>query len=133
MEIDTIINKLKIKYYKALIKSLNKSNTTYDWLNNYVEQLKTEDKHMYSDKSLYTKPWSKLNAIHKILKIKEFVENLKINSEKERTKLKDELISLVKAKVLTKKEKVKYDENNGKISSIVNLQYKDNKYFYQQD
>lgn len=87
-------------------------------------------KQIFSDEELYKKPWVKLNSIHKILKIKEFVNNLKINSEKERTELKEELVTLVKTKILTKKEKVKYDEVNGKIISLTNLEYKNGKYYY---
>jgi hypothetical protein len=87
-------------------------------------------KQIFSDDTLYKKSWTKLNAIHKILKIKEFVNNLKINSEKERIQLRDDLIELIKLKVLTKKEKVSYDEINGKIISLVDLQYKDGKYYY---
>ena len=90
-------------------------------------------KQIFSDDSLYKKSWTKLNAIHKILKIKEFVNNLKINSEKERFQLRDDLIELIKLKVLTKKEKVSYDEINGKIISLVNLQYKNGKYYYLND
>jgi hypothetical protein len=37
---------------------------------------------------------------------------------------------LVKNKILSKKEQVKYDEINGKIISLVNLQYTDNKYHF---
>ena len=90
-------------------------------------------KQIFSDDSLYKKSWTKLNAIHKILKIKEFVNNLKINSEKERFQLRDDLIELIKLKVLTKKEKVSYDEINGKIISLVDLQYKNGKYYYLND
>lgn len=92
---------------------------------------KTENhKQIFADDDLYKKPWQKLNSIHKILKVKEFVNNLKMDSEKDRIKLKDELVCLIKEKILTKKEKVKYDEVNGKIISLPNLQYKNGKYFY---
>ena len=53
-----------------------------------------------------------------------------MDSEKDRVKLKDELVVLIKEKILTKKENVKYDEVNGKIISLPNLQYKNGKYFY---
>ena len=79
---------------------------------------------------MYKKPWNKLNPIHKVLKIKEFINNLTNISDDEKDKLKEELIQLVKTKVLYKKEKVNYDENNGKIISLINLQYKNNKYIY---
>ena len=82
------------------------------------------------EENLYNKSWSKLNAIHKIIKIKEFVNNIKIDNINDKEKLKDELVDLVKSKILTKKDKITYDEENGKIISIKNLQYKDGKYFY---
>ncbi len=129
-----------------------------DWLNKHIEDLskknqeeknsdtltekkkdqsyqlhtsETENhKQIFYDDDLYKKPWVKLNSIHKILKIKEFVNNLKINSEKDRSELKDELVTLIKTKILTKKEKVNYDEVTGKIISLTNLQYKNGKYYY---
>ncbi len=158
MELDLITNKLDLKYYKGLQSFLNKNGTNLEWLNEFIEELskkiqddknsetqtekkkdqtthslssETENhKQIFSDEELYKKPWVKLNSIHKILKIKEFVNNLKINSEKERTELKEELVTLIKTKILTKKEKVKYDEVNGKIISLTNLQYKNGKYYY---
>jgi hypothetical protein len=158
MELDLITNKLDLKYYKGLRYFLSKNGIELDWLNEYIEILckkiqddknsesltekkkeqtyqiqssETENhKQIFSDEELYKKPWVKLNSIHKILKIKEFVNNLKIDSEQDRVALKDELVTLVKIKILTKKEKVKYDEVNGKIISLTNLQYKNCKYFY---
>ena len=53
-----------------------------------------------------------------------------MNSEKDKIKLKDKLVELIKEKKLTKKENVIYDEINGKIISLPNLQYKDGNYFY---
>jgi hypothetical protein len=85
---------------------------------------------IFSDEDLYKKSWIKLNAIHKILKVKEFVNGLKIESEQDRVKLRDELVDLIKTKVLTRKDKVNYDEINGKIISLTNLQYKNGKYYY---
>jgi hypothetical protein len=152
MDINTLSTKLEIKYYKSIIDNLSKNNINYIWLNKHLDKLNdhldkkeiitetctekniiTESNHnqIFNDDDLYKKSWSKLNSIHKILKIKEFVNNLKINSEEERTNLKDELTSLIKSKVLTNKDKIKYDEVNGKIISLVNLQYKNGKYFYQ--
>ena len=113
-------------------KSENKSDKSDKLdLNTTIES--DNHKQIFSDDTLYKKSWTKLNAIHKILKIKEFVNNLKINSEKERIQLRDDLIELIKLKVLTKKEKVNYDEVNGKIISLVNLQYKNEKYYYSND
>lgn len=156
MDIEIINSKLEIKYYKNILQSLDKIDVDEPWLNSHLKNLydqlpsesklsetvtekkkeinsssETENhKQIFADDDLYKKSWQKLNSIHKILKIKEFVNNLKMDSEKEKIKLKDELVNLIKDKILTKKEKVKYDEVNGKIISLPNLQYKNGNYFY---
>lgn len=157
MELDLMQKKLELKYYKSILSNINSSDSNFEWLQDYCDKLsnklndckdkfsesqtekKTDNyspiesdnhKQIFSDEDLYKKPWTKLNAVHKILKIKEFVNNLKINSEKDRAELRDELIDLVKLKVLTKKEKVVYDESIGKIISLSDLQYKNEKYSY---
>jgi len=158
MDIEIINSKLEIKYYKNILQSLDKIDVDEPWLNNHLKNLydelpsesklsetvtekkekvnsssETENhKQIFADDDLYKKSWQKLNSIHKILKVKEFINNLKMDSEKDKIKLKDELVELIKDKVLTKKENVKYDELNGKIISLPNLQYKDGKYFYNQ-
>jgi hypothetical protein len=155
MELDLITSKLDLKYYRGLQYYLNKNGNELEWLNEHINNLtkqlqedknsetqtekkkeqslssETENhKQIFSDEDLYKKPWVKLNSIHKILKIKEFVNSLKFDSEKDRFELREQLVDLVKIKVLTKKEKVKYDEVNGKIISLTNLQYKNGKYYY---
>jgi hypothetical protein len=155
MDIELINNKMEIKYYKSLVNSLKKMEINEIWLNNHLQNLydklpqenklsetNTEKKDLnsssetdnhkqiFADGDLYKKSWQKLNSIHKILKIKEFVNNLKMNSEKDKIKLKDKLVELIKEKKITKKENVIYDEINGKIISLPNLQYKDGNYFY---
>ena len=146
MDIDTIINKLELKYFLSLNTTLGKNNSQILWLNNHINKLNgivnndTETQlikknesivsNIITDENLYNKSWSKLNAIHKNIKIKEFVNNIKIDNNNDKDKLKEELIDLVKAKILTKKDKINYDEENGKIISIKNLQYKDGKYYY---
>ncbi len=157
MELEIIKRKLEIKYYKSILSEIGESDNDFSWLKTHSDKLmdklnsdkeklsetqtekkqdsmspiETENhKQIFSDEDLYKKPWPKLNAVHKILKIKEFVNNLKINSEVERAQLRDELIDLVKLKILSKKEKVNYDEVNGKIISLSDLQYKNEKYFY---
>jgi len=148
MDISLIKSNLNIKYYESLLYNLSQNNLNYIWLNNYYDSLvninKTDtekiiDTHgeknidisnVDSDKYLYTKSWSKLNVIHKKLKIKEFVNNLQINCDIDRTQLLDKLNELIKLKILTKKDAVNYDEINGKIISLSNLQYNNNKYHY---
>jgi len=156
MDIELINKKMEIRYYKSILQSLEKKEIDEVWLNNHLKKLydqlpqeklsetlnekkeitsssETENhKQIFADEDLYKKSWQKLNSIHKILKVKEFINNLKMDSEKDKIKLKDELVELIKNKVLTKKENVNYDESNGKIISLPNLQYKDGKYFYNQ-
>ena len=77
---------------------------------------------------LYQKPWTKLTPIHKIIKIKEFVNKLLINDEEEKQILKDKLVEMVKNKSLTKKESVNYDSVKSKVVSITKLKYENGKY-----
>ena len=147
MDINIIINKLELKYYTSLNTCLTKNNIIIDWLNYHINKLndvvntetdiqttKKNDNIILNesndDTNLYKKSWSKLNAIHKIIKIKDFVNNIKFDNDNDREKLKDELVELVKTKVLTKKDKIVYDEENGKIISIKNLQYNNGTYSY---
>jgi hypothetical protein len=148
MDISLIKSNLNIKYYESLLYNLSQNDLNYIWLNNYYDSLvninKTDTEKIIdihteknidisnidSDKYLYTKSWSKLNVIHKKLKIKEFVNNLQINCDIERTQLLEKLNELIKLKILTKKDAVNYDEINGKVISLSNLQYNNNKYHY---
>jgi hypothetical protein len=141
MDIDIIVKKLNQNYYKSLIKNLSQNNISYDWLCNhyslidnniYKQNNITDDKKINKqiDENMYKKPWTKLNTIHKNLKMKEFVNNLNISNESDKNKLKDELLELIKNKILSKKENVKYDEENGKIISLVKLEYNNGKYSY---
>ena len=75
---------------------------------------------------LYLKPWSKLTQIHKVIKIKEFVNNLDISNQTEKENFKDKLIDQIKEKKT--KNKINYDETKGKILSISNLSFENNKY-----
>jgi hypothetical protein len=75
---------------------------------------------------LYLKIWSKLTQIHKVIKIKEFVNNLDISNQTEKENLKDKLIDQIKKK--KGKNKINYDETKGKILSISNLSFENNKY-----
>ena len=88
------------------------------------------DSNEYSDDYLYKKPWTKLANIHKIIKVKEFVNKLIINSDESREKLKDSLVELINKKILTKKDMVKYDVTFGRIIGIPKLTFKDGKYYF---
>jgi hypothetical protein len=141
--INNLICQLNIDYYETLSIYLLKSNGDNSWLLKYIDNLnKNKNKNInintntntnnesevLNDDTLYKKSWNKLNVIHKIIKIKEFVNNIKLDNELDKTNLKNKLIELIHNKNLTKKEKVKYDQINGKIISLIDLQYIDGKY-----
>jgi hypothetical protein len=135
-------------YLNNLIKACEKNNINKDLLQKKIESLNKQkqlDKTLtktissqslnnatespqYSDDYLYQKPWTKLTAIHKIIKIKEYVNSLLINIESDKIILKEKLVELVKDKILTKKDSVLYDSTKGKIISIPTLEYKEGKY-----
>lgn len=136
IDFDNLVNIFEINYYNELLKYTN-DNELITEINNIINKysenntLKERNK-VYdnndnntveeSDMSIYyKKSWSKLNKIHKILKIKEFVENSILNKNK-KNELIVLLIELVKNKTLTKKELVDYDEDKCKINSISNLE-----------
>ena len=147
-----IKNQLDILYINNLIKVCDKNNIKTTDLYKKIDDLQKEEHNsetkktliksksapnlsnndspvpQYNDDYLYQKPWTKLTAIHKIIKIKEFVNNLLIDNENDKQALKDILSEMVKNKILTKKEEVSYDPINCKVISISQLKYKDGKY-----
>jgi hypothetical protein len=148
IDFTNIEKSLEILYLNNLIKACEKNNINKDLLQKKIESLNKQkqiDKTLsktvsnqslnnatespqYSDDYLYQKPWTKLTAIHKIIKIKEYVNSLLINIESDKIILKEKLVELVKDKILTKKDSVLYDSTKGKIISIPTLEYKEGKY-----
>ena len=151
--IDTIEKSLEINYLTNLIKACEKNGLNKDLLE-YKKSKLLEDsetnatnikksnsnlslnnsdspsKEQYSDEYLYLKLWTKLSAIHKIIKIKEYVNMLLITNAKDKDELKEKLIELVKNKTITKKDTVLYDSTKGRIISIPNLQFLNGKYIF---
>ena len=80
------------------------------------------------DDFMYKKPWNKLNIIHKIIKMKEFVNELNIEDSEMKKHLKNQLVTMLKNKKLTKKSDVDYDAVNGRIITVHSLQCKNNTY-----
>jgi len=144
---------LNVKYYKNLINTCNKNNINSLFLENKKNELLNEDTNPTNQllnepkKStnssgneqsitetdiisenidyLYAKPWNKLNQIHKIIKIKEFINNLEIN-EYDKEELREQLIDMIKDK--KKKNKINYDEVKCKIINISSLIFINGKY-----
>lgn len=121
-----------IEENKSISSIFIKDNNFIETINNITDSdvkdsdVKDSDT-KYSDEYIYRKTWSKLNSIHKIIKIKEFINNLSTDN-KVKDNLKKQFIQLIKDKKITKKNDINYDMTNGIILSIPMLQYKDNKY-----
>lgn len=114
MNIDTIIQIITTKYHN----NINIINTIVDKKTEVNSEVKTDINTTYSsDENLYKKPWAKLNIVHKIIKIKEYVNNLNI-SDMDKHIMKEKIINMVKTKTL-KKDSINYDSNNGSIILII--------------
>ena len=107
--LESMQNNLKIKYLNNIINGCNKNNINCDHIKNKVNDIQTEKNncaYTITEKNsetetieyLYLKPWSKLTQIHKIIKIKEFVNNLEIKNSNKSDILKDKLIESIKDK-----------------------------------
>jgi len=152
LDFNSIKSNLYLLYINNLIKTCEKNNINKDILMKELEKADTINKEQiilnkeknkssnsltntdsptatkFSDDYLYQKPWNKLTAIHKIIKVKEYVNQLLIENEKDKQKIKESLIELVKNKTLTKKDSVTYDSNKFKIISIPILKFENGKY-----
>ena len=125
----SLINKINISLPISIFDSPSSAiivNSNIDINNDSISESINTIK--YSDEYIYRKPWNKLNIIHKIIKIKEYIDGLNIDDNDIKNNFKGKLISLVKNKQLIKKTDVVYDINLGKIQSISILQYKKNEY-----
>jgi hypothetical protein len=134
---------LNIKYLNNLINGCSKLNINCENIKKKLINLddKIKENYLLSDQKnkivsevtetettdyLYLKSWSKLTQIHRIIKIKEFVNNLDISNQNDKEELKEKLIDQIKEK--KSKNKVNYDETKGKILSVNNLSFENNKY-----
>lgn len=143
MELLNIQNINEKLYYENLLNVTNKIDIENDWIKNLIDEYKneiniTETENLessekkdvtYSEDYLYKKTWNKLSYIHKVIKLKEFVQKLPIKYDQDKNNLIKHLNKLVKLKKLTKKDQVNYDSVNGRVISIPDLQYKNGKYF----
>ena len=131
---DIIINDMKELYHKNIESYAKKHkievNIPISIVSEQTNEIytNTETETILTDDYVYKKPWNKLNSIHKIIKIKEFINNIMIDDIEMKKLLKNQLVNMIKNKKLTKKSDIEYDHINGKIISIPSLQFKNNKY-----
>ena len=138
---DTIMNDMMTLYYKNIDAQAkkNKINITLpvieeipvniaDNVETATENITETDNASVTDDFVYKKPWNKLNSVHKVIKIKEFINTMSIDDIEMKKHLRNQLIDMIKKKKLTKKNDVEYDHVNGRILSIPALQYKNNNY-----
>jgi hypothetical protein len=138
-QIENIRDNLYLKYLNNLKNGTNKLTVNIDNLTSKINELsaintnsetKVNDVVTETDllseniDYLFLKPWNKINKIHKIIKLKEFVKSLDC-SEKDKENLKEELIENIKT---NNKFKITYDEKKGRIISIPNLSFSNGKY-----
>ena len=147
MELESLQIQMNINYFNNIIKAAKKLNIDDNYLVNRLERLNEKNVNLttsitetekdseskdtpvvYSEDYLYKRSWTKLSLVHKRIKIKEYVNNLLIDDPDEKKKLEKKLIHLVKSKVLTKKNRVKYNSEKGQIYSIPDLIYSNGKY-----
>lgn len=134
--LDSLQLNLQISYLNNLILAASKHNIDITHINSFLNKLNNKEFENYtvtekaSETShvdyLYLKSWSKLTIIHKIIKIKEFINNLDITDDNEKEKLKDKIIEIIKDK--KNKIKINYDETKGKVISIPQLTFENGKY-----
>jgi hypothetical protein len=124
---DTLKHEVTKLYYKNLEIQAKKNNISiklptlqlnYD---NNTEEIHTETETIYSEDFVYKKQWNKLNSIHKIIKVKEFINKLDISDNEMKKHLINQFTLMIKNKKLTKKSDVEYDHIHGNIISIPSL------------
>jgi len=125
MDIENYINLNKKHYYINLTKILKNDEKMY--INNLLKNLDSNENlnvnnlltetEKTEDDYLYKKPWNRLNIVHKIIKIKEFVNSKNISLENKNS-LIQKLTLMVKNKKLHKNSDVEYNLESMKIISI---------------
>lgn len=94
-----------------------------------VEKLDMDEYGKDMDILMFKKPWSKLREFHKIMKIKEFVQNLEYETESEnidknKKQIVEKIIDGIRTKKFGKnKSEIIYDPEQMMVTSISCLQY----------
>lgn len=103
-------NLIRIEKLTKIINSLESTQ---------LVQNKDKIQHAFDDgyKFVYMKPWRRLQDFHKVVKIKEFVEE-RYKDEKNKGIIEKMLLEAIEKKQLNKDNYVKYDQNISKIIDI---------------
>mgnify|MGYP006138871799 CR=1 FL=1 len=119
---------------KEIISKVNCSisNITLNILNvtDSIDEKKMseiDDKLSETDEGYFYKPWNKMSAVHKIIKIKQFVNNMNIENN-QKSKLITYLKTALKKKIISKNDQVIYNISKAKIVSIPKLELKNNSF-----
>lgn len=115
MEKDTNLDRINI-----LLNIINEleGNKIKDKIHNFFDNI---------DKLVYKKPWKRLPEFHKIIKIKEYLDE-KYKTNDKRNIIEELLINTIKTKDTTKGNYIIYDENICKITDIPGLKNIDGQY-----
>jgi hypothetical protein len=140
--VENITKKLEIKYLNDLKKRLNEEESDYylteltDKINSYHTDKNESNENIIVKKSRHTniyenvdqymfkRAWNRLPEVHKLIKIKEYVnKSLIIYDKEKKEKLLKIMFSAIRAKQLTRKGSVIYDPIKGRVISVPNLKY----------
>lgn len=123
---------------------VEESDRPYNYDYNNRPEIKKMDMKVYNkdiELMMFSKPWSKIQEFHKIMKIDEFINNLEYGSKassanikKNREYLKEEINTGLKEKKFNKNgSQIEYNRDIMQIESISCIVYKKSKGLYQID
>ena len=123
--IENLKKRINKNYYQNLLEYSKKLNNEkhIELIKNKIEDILIITNELtFCDNYIYKKSWKKLNIIHKVLKIKEYINtNFQVSNQ-----IRDSIINTLE-ELITKKHidenNILYDLNNMKIISITILEY----------
>lgn len=117
-----------------IIKLVNKSISNLEQKISTITDSLKEKKNSEIDSKLseteeayFYKPWNKMSTVHKIIKIKQFVNNMDL-ANNQKSKLITYLKNALKKKKITKNHQVIYNISQAKIVSIPKLELNNDKF-----
>jgi uncharacterized protein (UPF0248 family) len=116
---------------ETLIKELKEQSSFQNVSSETISENETQKDTLEAiNEFIFNKTWNKLAPVHRILKIKEYVnKSLSISDDKVRKELIEELTLAVKTKRLSRKDQVNYDDVKAMVISIPLLKHKNGKFY----